>query len=427
MDADKQHHILLATIGSAGDIYPFLALGARLKQRGHHVTLVTSMYFEELVKKEGLDFIPVGTREDYLNIIQNPDLWDPQKSLKFYGTVVLGQLIRPIYQVITDYMGKNKDALLIAQGTVFAAQTAHEKHGYPFITVHLQPAAFRTVYDMPLMPAWLPRPIKRGIFHVLDKFVLDPALTPSLNEFRAELGLAPVRNLMDKWLHSPQKTIGLFDDWFAPIQLDWPSQTELTGFVLYDPHQDSQLPEEVREFLDAGETPIVFTPGTSFRHGKGFFDASIKACQILNKRGLLLTKYKEQLPQHLPSTVRHFEYVPFGSLLPYAAAVVHHGGIGTVAQALKAGIPQLIRPVAQDQPDNAARLQHLGLAVSLPSHRYTGENVAVQLEYLLTSSSVREACRMAKDKIDSEKALLLTCQSVENFAKSIQGCIHGSS
>ncbi|MBZ0283370.1 MAG: glycosyltransferase [Anaerolineae bacterium] len=416
MDTGKKHHMLLVTIGSAGDVYPFLALGAQLKRRGHQVTLVTSLYFEEIVKQEGLDFIPVGTREDYLKIVQNPDLWDPQQSLKFYGTVVLGQLIRPIYHIITDYMEKHKNALLIAQATVFAAQTAHEKHGYPFVTLHLQPAAFRTVYDFPLLPAWLPRPIKRAIFHALDKFVLDPALTPSLNEFRAELGLEPVKKLMDKWIHSPQKTIGLFNDWFAQIQPDWPPQTELTGFVLYDPNQDAQLPEEVQEFLDAGESPIVFTPGTSFQHGADFFTASVEACQVLNKRGLLLTRHRAQIPKNLPSSVRHVEYVPFGTLLPYTAALVHHGGVGTLAQALKAGVPQLIRPVAQDQPDSAVRLEQLGVAARLAPNHYTGKNVAEKLDYLLTSSRVREACLLAKASIDSDQALLRTCQAIENMA-----------
>lgn len=248
MNTYKRKNILLVTIGSAGDVYPFLGLAVGLKQRGHRVTLVTSMYFQEAVKKEGIDFIPIGTREDYLNIIQNPDLWDPQKSMKFYGTEVVGQLIRPMYKIITDYMNNKGNAILIAQGLVFAAQIAHEIHEYPFISLHLQPGVFRSVYDMPLLPGWLPRTVLKVIFNLLDTLMLDPALTPSLNEFRAELGLGPVTKIADQWIHSPQKTIGLFDDWFSPMQPDWPPQTELTGFIFYDPNQDAPFPKKYANF-----------------------------------------------------------------------------------------------------------------------------------------------------------------------------------
>jgi UDP:flavonoid glycosyltransferase YjiC (YdhE family) len=160
----------------------------------------------------------------------------------------------------------------------------------------------------------------------------------------------------------------------------------------------------------------VFTPGTSFQHGEDFFKVSVEACQMLNKRGLLLTTHKGQIPKNLPNAVCHVEYVPFGPLLPYTAAVVHHGGVGTLAQALKAGIPQLIRPVAQDQPDSAARLEQLGVAARLCLRHYTGKNVAEKLNYLLTSNSVREACLLAKASIDSDKAMLQTCQAIEQVA-----------
>jgi len=415
MKTNVRKNILLVTIGSSGDVYPFLALAVGLKKRGHHVTLVTSMYFEEVINNESIKFIPVGSSEDYLNIIQNPDLWDPQKSMKFYGTEVVGQLIRPMYEIITGYMDNNEDAILIAQGLVFAAQTAHEMYGYPFVSLHLQPGVFRSVYDMPLLSGWFPRPLLKLIFNLLDKLLLDPALTPSLNEFRAELGLGPIKNIADQWIHSPQKTIGLFEEWFAPIQPDWPPQTELTGFVFYDPNADDPLPTKVSEFLDAGEAPIVFTPGTSYKHGEDFFNASVEACQILGKRGILLTKYGKQIPKDLPQSIKYFDYVPFGSLLPHAAALVHHGGVGTLAQALKAGIPQLIRPVAQDQPDNAARLVKLGVASSLQVRKYTGGNVAEKLDYLLTSEQVKDACSKAKNNIDPDKAILETALIIERL------------
>ena len=110
----------------------------------------------------------------------------------------------------------------------------------------------------------------------------------------------------------------------------------------------------------AGEPPIVFTPGSAMYHGQDFFRASVEACKQLNRRGILLTRHAEQIPADLPATIRHFSYAPFSLLLPRAAALVHHGGIGTSAQAMAAGCRQLITPFAHDQFDNADRLRRLG-------------------------------------------------------------------
>ena len=89
------------------------------------------------------------------------------------------------------------------------------------------------------------------------------------------------------------------------------------------------------EWLDAGEPPIAFTAGSAMVHAREFFAASIEACESLNRRGLVLTRFGDQLPRELPPSVKHVEYAPFGSLLPRCAALVHHGGIGTTAQALR--------------------------------------------------------------------------------------------
>ena len=118
------------------------------------------------------------------------------------------------------------------------------------------------------------------------------------------------------------------------------------------------------------------TPGSAMRHAQEFFAESVAACQRLGRRGLLLTRFAEQVPTDLPETIRHLEYVPFSRVLPRAAALVHHGGIGTTAQALAAGIPQLVMPLAHDQPDNAARLERLGVGRTIAPRRYRAARAA---------------------------------------------------
>jgi rhamnosyltransferase subunit B len=410
--------ILLCTIGSAGDVHPFIAIGQELRKRGHRVVLCTSKYFESHARNAGLEFIGLGTAEDYLSIIEDPKLWEPETGFKVFAERVILQILGPTYDAIKTFDPAR--SILVAQGQMFGAHIAHEKLNFPFVTVQLQPAAFRSVYEFPLLPAWMPRPLKRILINASDHFVIDHLLAPEINRFRREQSLPPVKHIFGDWMHSPLATIGLFPDWFAAPQPDWPSQTHLTGFIFHDKRAaDEQLSQDVLDFLAAGDPPIVFTPGAAMKHGAQFFEASIQACQMLGRRGILLTQYKDQLPSTLPEDIRHFDYLPFSLVLPRAAALVHHGGIGTIAPALAAGIPQVIRPMTHDQPDNALRLQLLGTGVSISPKDYTAQTVAEKLNRLLSSADVLARRKEYAQRIDPQKSLQETCDLLENLSHSL--------
>jgi UDP:flavonoid glycosyltransferase YjiC (YdhE family) len=120
-------------------------------------------------------------------------------------------------------------------------------------------------------------------------------------------------------MHSPQLSLGLFPDWFAPPQPDWPPQSQLTGFVFYDKqNRQEEDSKRLEEFLSRGDTPIIFTPGTAMKHGSQFFADCIAACRLLGRRGILLTQHPDQLPRELPADVQHFGYIPFSKILPRA-------------------------------------------------------------------------------------------------------------
>ena len=225
-----------------------------------------------------------------------------------------------------------------------------------------------------------------------------------------------VRSVLGSWWLSPQRVIGLFPDWFGQRQPDWPAQVRLTGFPLYDGLGQVPVPAEMDEFLDEGEPPIVFTPGTMMRHPRQFFAAAVDACGRLGRRGLLLTRFRDQLPATLPADVRHFDYVPLSQVLPRAAALVSHGGIGTLSQALAAGIPQLVMPLGFDQFDNAARLERLGVAATLIPRRFRGPAVAHELAWLLTSTVVARACRVAATRLRKDEWEEATCRAVAELA-----------
>jgi rhamnosyltransferase subunit B len=407
--------ILLCTIGSAGDVNPFIAIGQRLRNRGFRVVLITSQFFRSQALNAGLEFSGLGSAEDYQSIIDNPDLWDPGKGFKVFAESVVFPIMEPAYQIISAFDPSR--TVLVAQGQFFAAHIAHEKTGFPFITIHLSPAAIRSAFEFPLLPAWMPPFLKRKLFNVIDSLVLDKLFAPQINHFRRRLNLPPVREIFDRWMHSSQRNLGLFPDWFAQPQPDWPPQTQLTGFVYYDKQNGTEdISDELEKFLSAGSAPLIFTAGTAMKHATQFFLACRDACELLGRRGILLTQHPEQLPDKLPPGVQHFAYLPFSSVLPRALALVHHGGIGTTAQAIAAGIPQVIRAMAHDQPDTAARVRKMGVGESLSPKHFNSASLAKALSALLSSQSVLERCKSYAERIHPDQSLDETCSIIESFS-----------
>ena len=248
---------------------------------------------------------------------------------------------------------------------------------------------------------------------------MDRALAGPVNSFRHEHGLPPVKRIFNGWIHSPDRVIGLFPEWFSPPPRDWPSQTVLTGFPLYDEADVTPMDPDLEQFLKAGEPPIAFTPGSAMRHGGKFFAAAIQACRLLGRCGVLLSRHREHLPENLPADIRHVEYAPFSRLLPRCAAIVHHGGIGTSAQAMAAGIPQLVVTMAHDQPDNAARLKRLGVSETLPASEFSAKR-AVTLLKLIMDDAHAASCLLIKQRLAAENPLARSAGIIEQTFRGIE-------
>jgi UDP:flavonoid glycosyltransferase YjiC (YdhE family) len=416
--AEAAVKILVIPIGSHGDVHPFVGLGVELVRRGHEVTLITSPTFAPLAERVGCRFVPLGTAEQYHRVLANPDVWHPRRGLKLMFTEMVGTLLRSLFALIADLYEPGR-TVVVHHPLGLGARLAQEKLGVPTATAHISPASLRSIILPPVMPAvslpaWSPHWYRRLAFWAGDLLVVDPIVSGPLNSFRAELGLPPVRRILNGWWNSPQRVLGLFPPWFAPPPPDWPPQTRLTGFPLFDECGLREVPAELEAFLQAGAPPVVFTPGSAMMHGRRFFEAAVEACRLVGCRGLLLTSFLEHLPPALPETVRHFGYVPFSQVLPRAAAVVHHGGIGTTAQGLAAGVPQLIMPMGFDQPDNAARLARLGVAPSLAPRRFTGPRLARALQRLLRPE-VWAVCREIAPRLDGPAAVRAACDVIETL------------
>ncbi|MFH5824762.1 glycosyltransferase [Georgenia sp. AZ-5] len=376
-------HVVLPAIGSAGDVLPVVALGAALRARGHRVTVLTSPYHREPVEGAGLELVALGTTEQFVRVMDDPALWHPVEGPVMVARRAILPLMRPVY----DYLSRLEptEVVVVASILAFGARIARERLGVRLVTLHLQPAG---------LLSWRLKQLDR---------ILDRIVGPAVNRYRAELGLPPVSRVLGRWVHSPDGALGLFPHWFASPQPDWPANIRLTGFV-QDRAAGAALSREAEEFLADGNPPVVVTFGSAMVHGRRIFAEAVKANRLRGRRTVLLTRFRHQLPDTLPDDVLHLEWVPLGRLLPRAAAVVHHGGIGTLAQGLAAGIPQLVVPFSNDQPDNANRLRALGVAERLDPRRFTAERAALVLDRLVCDPLVQARCRHYARRVDFARA-----------------------
>jgi len=365
--------------------------------------------------------VPLGTPDDYIRLSQHPDLWHPMRGPRMIMTHAAAVFLRPLYEQLIPHIVPS-ETILCAHVLDFASRLAGEKLRLPVAGVIFAPSAFWSAHDSPrfkgtLVGDGVPRWLKQLQFWAADTLVAQRILGPSLNRFRAELGLPPVRRIFSRWLHQTDLSLCLFPEWFGPPQADWPAHRRVVGFPLWDAHL-AELAPDVRDFLAAGSPPIAFSPGSANREAQSFFAAAVEACERLGRRGILLTKYGEQVPAQLPPGVRHFGFVPLSKLLPHTAALVHHGGIGSCAQGLAAGVPHVVQPMSYDQFDNARRLARLGVAKEIPVRKFRGPAIADALDSLLGSPTVVATCRELASRCNGPAALSAACDALEHLTNS---------
>lgn len=388
------HHFLLLPVGSAGDVFPFIWLGRQLRARGHRVTMMTAGLFEDAARRAGLEFVEFGTRAEFEAIQRDARIWKPYRATQFVFDYA-GRNAARGRDAIRGIIGRDRPSLMIGSLLAFGARLAREQFGIPLVTVHLQPSVMISMHDTPVFfseAAWisrLPRWMKRLVFAVPNP--ADTHAMPHIRKASIEAGVQPPRSLLKEWWHSPDGVLLLFPDWFAAPQPDWPHDVFHHTFPLEDLATEQALPPELQSFLATGGPPIVFTPGSANIQAHGFFDSAFKAVTQLDRRAVFVTRDLSQIPANLPQTIAAVEYAPFSTLLRHASAFVHHGGIGTLSQGLAAGVPQLLMPMAHDQPDNENRLRRLGAGFGLVPRKFTPARVAAAIEKLTSDAAVTDA------------------------------------
>jgi UDP:flavonoid glycosyltransferase YjiC (YdhE family) len=323
-------------------------------------------------------------------------------------------------EVLTELRGADA---VVTHPITFGAQIAAEQSGLPWVSTVMAPLSFLSRYDPWVLSQAQFLAKLRGFGVDLNGLILKAGRVQAkrwmkpIGEFRASLGMPPGRDPLFEGQHSPQRVLALFSRVLAAPQPDWPPETLVTGFPFYDQAEHGQeLDPELNRFLDAGPPPVVFTLGSAavFDAG-GFYQESLAAVRQLGCRAALLVG-TNAVGGPLPPGTAAFAYAPYSKILPRAAAVVHQGGIGTCGQALAAGRPMLVMPYAWDQPDNAARLERLGVARVIGRKRYTARRAAAELDRLLTDRRYAERAAEAARRVAAEDGVRAACDAVEECA-----------
>jgi rhamnosyltransferase subunit B len=411
--------IIINTFGSFGDLHPYLSLATELQTRGHNPVLATMEYYREKIEAAGFEFVPIRPniaqpKAQDQELIER--IMEPKTGARFLTEEIVFPAVRDAYEDLTTAV-RGAD-LLITHPATPAGPLVARMTGMKWISTVLAPLSFFSAYDPPVPPFWGWTRHFRLLGPGFMKWFLGKMKSAYkaqlVADFRDELGLSDTGNPMFEGQHSPDLALAMFSNVFAQPQPDWPPQTRVTGFCFYDGRHETPTPPELIDFLDSGPPPIVFTLGSSAVWvAKDFFQESIRAAQLLGQRAVLLIgDERNQLPP-LPEKIIALDYAPYQFLLPRAAAVVHHGGVGTTSQGLLAGVPALIVPFAFDQADNAEHARRLGTSRTLPRSKYVVARVAKELNELISNPSYSASAQEVRALLKAENGPATAADLIE--------------
>jgi UDP:flavonoid glycosyltransferase YjiC (YdhE family) len=323
--------------------------------------------------------------------------------------------------------------LLVTSSVAIAARLAAEKRGIPWIGAVFQPIAFLSAFDSPTLFTG------GGLSGALRRFgpaasrltlaalkSLSGILAKPVHDFRREIGLpGTLRNPVLAGQFSTRGSLALYSPVFGNVQPDFPPRTVVTGFPFYDHEHGATDPPDaaLAQFLAVGPSPIVFTLGSTFVRTPGtFYRDSLLAARKLGRRAVLLVgeTSRDHFEDALFDEAFVCGYAPYSQLFPYARAIVHQGGIGTLGQGLRAGRPQLIVPFFGDQPDNAARAVRLGVARTLSRRHYNASRASQELGVLLESERYISRARAVSGCIAHEDGAGEAARAIRNFAEQVR-------
>jgi len=349
---------LMATHGTDGDVLPFARLGRVLRARGHDVTLLTHALYAEPVREAGLEFVPVDTMSEFEHNLADTallvDADQPGQLREFFERSSLFDQLRVECDELVKRHRPGETVLVGRAASDMSVVVAAEVTGAPRASLALSPTQLLAL---------------AGAAATFQAMAAD-----GVDAVRRGFGLGPVGDWV-QWLGGSDLGLAMWPRWFDLAGPMAPYGTRLTGFVLPDEVEDDTLPEQAARVLDGPVAPILITGGTGRLLHKQFYQVCVDACRDLDRPVLVVVRHPDLVPDPLPPGMTWLPRLPFRVVMPRVAAVVHHGGIGTIARAILSGTPQVILAHDVDRPDNAQRLAHRHIAEWLPIEHWQPEAV----------------------------------------------------
>jgi UDP:flavonoid glycosyltransferase YjiC (YdhE family) len=418
--------IVITTFGSSGDVHPYIGLSRALQSRGHAPVIATSEYYREAVERAGVEFAPVRPDFDPTDPSVVAAIMDPVRGGEYLICDIAMPALRESHEDLRA-LARSAD-LLITHPLTFAGRITADELRLRWLSSVLAPMSFFSAHDLPLFTAAPQVHAARHLGLAASRSVIRMAKLASrhwgdpVRALRKQLGLPDAPDPIFEGQHSPLGVLALFSRVLAEPQPDWPHNTHITGNLFYDGAVDgTTLPRTLERFLAAGPPPIVFTLGTSAVGAAGrFYEESARAAQLMGVRAVLLVgRDPRNRPVEPPSDdINICEYAPYSGLFPRAAAIVHQGGIGTTAQALRAGKPMVVVPHAHDQGDNAFRVERLGVARTIYPKQYRAARVAETLAALLADGSLAHVAAEIGAVVRAEDGATAACDRIESVLRA---------
>ena len=422
-------HVFIATVGTRGDVQPFVALGRGLQAAGHRVTICTSERFRPFVEDHGLAY---GYMSNALL-----DLMDSQagrqameETVGVFGfiktTIKLLRQAKSINRSLIEDSWKAAEAaqpdLIIYHPKVLSGVHLAEKLGVPVMMGFYLPMVVPT-REMPA--AGLPD-LKLGAWYNMLTYTLVHkgfnTYMGVVQTFRKEkLELPPFpksAGVLHTATGEPIPVLHAFSHHLIPPPTDWPAHAHVTGFWFLDRDEEWAPPADLVHFLDSGDPPVYVGFGSIF--GKNPAKTArivVDALQEAGVRGVIATGWGGLHAGDLPDTIFKIEEAPHDWLFPRMAAVVHHGGVGTTAAGLRAGRPTVICPFFGDQPFWGKVVHQLGAGSKpIPQKKLTVKKLAAAIREVTTSHEIKEKAASLGASIRQE-------DGVGNAVELIQGMV----
>lgn len=420
----------VVTLGSAGDLHPFLAVARELVRRGHEVRLLSQAPYEDQVRAEGVPFVSVVDEAAHSRTLNHPLLWHP---LHGFG-VLWRHLAVPAIEPTCEWLGKWAEeapdritvfASPLAAGARFARDRWPER--IRLLSGYTAPMGLRSIDDPMFLgswrvPRWVPPVARLALWSLLDHWKLEPLGRASLAPWQRRWNTPPLRSpIFGDWLHSPDGGVALYPPGFAQVPTSWQARGVVqAGFPLYQPQQPTGLDSRTQDFLRRHPRVVVVYPGSAAGTEGRFQDLILPACRDLALPCVFVGAHLKAAPPTTLIEVQRDDVLflaraPMRQLLRHALHFVHHGGIGSVALGLAAGVRQLVLASAYDQFENAVRVEAVsggeGYALSRASHRRIRLSLARQdtaHEPLLNESDHHPARPDAGDR-----AVQRICEALE--------------